>query len=101
TLESVALPATYNFENDRKNMPAGTTRRFLPTSLRSTNARRFRHYRFDYAGHRTGASRRCNFIAPFGWDMAPISARHSISRGSDLGLGSTGRRRQHPRKVAD
>ena len=29
-----ASPTTYHFENDRKNMPAGTTKRFTPTSLR-------------------------------------------------------------------
>src|SRR6266516_4369877 len=28
-----------HFENDRKNTPAGTTRRFTPTSLRSIDAR--------------------------------------------------------------
>ena len=38
TLELAASPTTYHFENDRKNMPAGITRRFTPTSLRSIEA---------------------------------------------------------------
>ena len=38
TLELAVSPTTYHFENDRKNMPAGTTRRFTPTLLRSIDA---------------------------------------------------------------
>ena len=32
------VTTTYHFESDRKNTPAGTTRRFTPTSLRSIRA---------------------------------------------------------------
>ena len=33
--ELAVSPTTYHFANERKNMPAGTTRRFTPTSHRS------------------------------------------------------------------
>ena len=35
---------TYHFENDRKNMPAGITRRFTHTSLRSIRS----HFRMSF-----------------------------------------------------
>src|SRR5437762_2126194 len=92
TRESAVSPTTYHFGNDRKNTPAGTTRRFLLISLRSTNAHGFYHA-FDCAGHRTGGSGRCYFVTAFCWKMARSSTRHSISRGRDLDYGSTGRRR--------
>jgi hypothetical protein len=38
TLELVVSPTTCHFENDRKNTPAGTTRKFTPTLLRSISS---------------------------------------------------------------
>src|SRR6266404_4992302 len=40
-LELAVSPTTYRFENDRKNMPAGTTRRFTPMSRRRSTRTRF------------------------------------------------------------
>src|SRR5437764_6832060 len=54
-LELAASLTTYHFENDSKNTPGATTRRFTPTSLRSIDARRFLHYRLDSTGHCTTA----------------------------------------------
>src|SRR5207249_292769 len=71
-LESAASRTTYHFENDRKNMPADTTRRCLLTLVRSTrthliNRERVRGWRIGAAavllvGHRT--LRLCSFVAP-------------------------------------
>src|SRR5215471_516451 len=47
---------TYHFANDRKNTPAGITRRFTPTSLRSIDACYACHCRIGCAGYRAGAS---------------------------------------------
>src|SRR5438876_3805353 len=56
-LESAASRTTYHFENDRKNMPADTTRRSLLTLVRSTrthliNRERVRCWRFGAAARR-------------------------------------------------